>query len=73
VTCEHLAGNRVCGSISGVRAYVTGLCCPDHTPAAVAGRTDYLPDPAATLDALRERAGQTWSLHVQQHRGRNVR
>lgn len=40
--CTHWAGaeGHVCGSGEGVRLYGTGLRCPAHTPAALAGRPE---------------------------------
>lgn len=37
--------------------YLTGLRCPDHTPAAIAGRPETTPDPARTLEGIRKAHG----------------
>lgn len=47
---------RVC-SAPAQKRYLTGWCCPDHTPAAFAGRAELVPDPRYTLDGLRKAAG----------------
>lgn len=47
---------RVCGT-PAPRRYLTGWCCPRHTPAAFNGRPEDKPDPARTLNGLREAAG----------------
>lgn len=38
--CEHETAGGVCGSTEEVRRFLTGLRCPAHTPAAVAGRAE---------------------------------
>lgn len=40
--CLHWIGaeRRYCRSVENVRAFLTGPCCPAHTPAALAGRTE---------------------------------
>lgn len=74
MTCEHFdSSTGYCESTEGVKVYLPGPRCPAHTPAAAAGRSDHRPDPETTLDVLRAKAGQTWSLQIQQHKGRNVR
>jgi hypothetical protein len=46
-----------CGNTNTHR-YKSGWCCPQHTPAAVAGRNEPpTPDPQRTLLALRDKAG----------------
>ena len=54
--CEHWT-DGICGNDQGVRVYLQGPRCQRHTPAVMAGRADYLPDPSLTLDALRDAAG----------------
>jgi len=55
--CGHYAeGSGVCGAPSPA-GYITGLRCPDHTPARLAGRPETVPDPARTLTGLRKAAG----------------
>ncbi|MER7131214.1 hypothetical protein [Streptosporangium saharense] len=43
--CRHWIAReaRRCGATGGVRAYLVGPRCPDHTPAALAGE----PEPGA--------------------------
>jgi hypothetical protein len=45
--CGHWDGARRthCGAAENVRPFLTGLCCPAHTPAAVAGRPEPQPGP----------------------------
>ncbi|WP_338683859.1 hypothetical protein QD712_25600 [Streptomyces acidiscabies] len=45
--CGHWNGaeRRHCGATDGVRHYLTGLCCPAHTPSALAGRPEPEPGP----------------------------
>lgn len=40
--CEHWIGaeSRYCGSTDQVRRYLTGMCCPEHTPARLAGHPE---------------------------------
>ncbi len=40
--CLHWIGaeRRYCRSVESVRAFLTGPCCPLHTPAALAGRPE---------------------------------
>jgi hypothetical protein len=44
-TCAHWIGpeQRHCKTTDGVRLYITGWCCPLHTPSALAGK----PEPPA--------------------------
>lgn len=42
------------------RAYLPGPRCPEHTPAALAGRPETIPDPARTLDGIRAAKGLTF-------------
>lgn len=44
------AEHRYCGRPA--RPYRTGLCCPDHTPAALAGRPEPVPGPGYTPQCL---------------------
>jgi len=46
-----------CGTRDHVRTYLNGPCCPAHTPAALAGRSEPVVDPDQTLAALRARRG----------------
>lgn len=55
-SCTHLAGTTVCGD-EAVGRYLTGPRCAAHTPAALAGQPEAAPDPARTLNGLREAAG----------------
>jgi hypothetical protein len=45
--CAHWIGaeQRHCGAADGVRFYVTGHCCPLHTPSALAGKPEPQPGP----------------------------
>lgn len=45
--CAHWIGaeQRHCGATEGVRPYVTGLCCPAHTPRALQGLDEIPPGP----------------------------
>jgi hypothetical protein len=45
--CEHWDGpaGRHCRSAAGVRFFLTGWCCPAHTPSALAGRPEPPPGP----------------------------
>jgi hypothetical protein len=52
-----------CGTRDGVRAYLNGPCCSRHTPAALAGHHEPIPDPTTTLAALRERAAIAAAAH----------
>ncbi len=54
--CEHYTHGAHCGAPARAR-YGTGWACDAHTPAALAGRTEVVPDPARTLDGLRAAAG----------------
>jgi hypothetical protein len=49
--CAHWIGtaHRHCHDPGGVRPYLTGLRCPAHTPAALAGRPE--PEPGPGLPA----------------------
>ena len=46
-TCDHWDGTRFCGA-DEARAYLPGMRCPAHTPAAMAGR----PEPGRTATSL---------------------
>ena len=52
-TCGHWLGaeQRHCGTTGGVRLYGTGLRCPAHTPAALAGRPEPAPGPGMPAGA----------------------
>ena len=51
--CGHWIGTdqRHCGAARGVRLYGTGLRCPAHTPAALAGRPEPAPGPGMPASA----------------------
>lgn len=55
-TCDQWIGaeSRYCGSTDQVRRYLTGMCCPEHTPARLAGR----PEPPASP------AGSRWWIRT---------
>jgi hypothetical protein len=44
--CDYVSGVEVrqCGQTEGVRRYLPGRRCPEHTPAALAGRPE-APEP----------------------------
>ena len=46
-TCDHRDGSSICGT-EGARAYLPGMRCPAHTPAALAGH----PEPGRTATSL---------------------
>jgi hypothetical protein len=51
--CDHWEqGWGTCGA-PDARRYLPGVRCPAHTPAAIAGRAETVPDPARTLEGLR--------------------
>lgn len=53
--CGHVqTGWGTCGATEGVRLYLPGPRCPDHTPARLAGRPEANPDPALSLTGLRD-------------------
>lgn len=56
-TCTHWTDGAFCGARGGVRKYLTGDRCPNHTPAALRGRPETTPDPALTITGLRTAAG----------------
>lgn len=45
--CGHWVGaeQRHCGATDSVRPFLVGLCCPAHTPNALAGRPETPPGP----------------------------
>ena len=45
--CRHWIGSerRHCRAVDGVRFYLTGWCCPLHTPNALAGKPESTPGP----------------------------
>lgn len=47
--CTHWVGaeQRRCHATEGVRAFLTGPRCPEHTPSALAGRPEPQPGPGA--------------------------
>lgn len=54
--CTYQVGAVRCGA-AATRRYLPGWRCAAHTPAALAGRAEVVPDPERTLAGLRERAG----------------
>ncbi|NGO43796.1 hypothetical protein [Streptomyces ureilyticus] len=54
--CAHWIGaeRRHCRSTENVRPYLTGLCCPLHTPRALRGLPEIPPGPG--IPAYRNRA-----------------
>lgn len=42
-----------------LRPYVTGWCCPNHTPAAMAGRPE--PPPGPGWPSMRDPAAPPWA------------
>lgn len=53
--CGHQIGDVQCDR-RPARLYGPGPRCKHHTPAAIAGRDEPVPDPDLTLDAMRSRA-----------------
>ena len=51
--CGHWIGaeGRYCGAPHGVRLYLTGLRCPDHTPNALRGLPEVPPGPGLPAGA----------------------
>jgi hypothetical protein len=51
--CTHWIGveRRHCGSAEQVRPYLVGLCCPLHTPSAIAGKPEPQPGPGMPAGA----------------------
>jgi hypothetical protein len=51
--CGHWIGaeHRRCGSTDDVRPYLTGPCCPAHTPNAVKGLPEVPPGPGLPATA----------------------
>jgi hypothetical protein len=58
--CSKLTPTGVCGR-PPVGVFLTGPSCANHTPAAVAGRVDHIPDPELTLEGVRAKAGRLYS------------
>lgn len=59
--CEHYrdadnGGPGFCWA-TPTKLYGKGVCCRDHTPAALAGRPENKPDPALSLTGIRAAAG----------------
>lgn len=52
--CGHYDGGDLCGARSEKR-YLPGWRCPNHTPCALAGKPEVVPDPARTVEALSSR------------------
>ncbi len=46
---------------AAVGLYTDGWRCADHTPAAIAGRPETVPDPALTLSGIRAARGVRYS------------
>lgn len=55
--CTHFDGDQHC-NVTPTNRYLVGDRCCEHTPAAVGGRAESIPDPALTLDGLRARAAE---------------
>jgi len=55
--CDYTATEGVCGAADAL-PYITGLRCPAHTPAALAGRPEVTVNPDLTLAALKRKAGR---------------
>ena len=51
--CAHWIGTeqRHCGSADNVRPYLTGVCCPLHTPNALKGLKEVDPGPGLPAGA----------------------
>lgn len=50
--CAQHVDGKMCGSEIGTRSYLTGACCPLHTPAAMHGRAEpQVPDQDAWVAA----------------------
>lgn len=49
--CRHWIGaeRRHCKEVDGVRRYVTGFCCPAHTPRALRGLPEIPPGPGLPI------------------------
>ena len=54
MTCDHWDGEAFCG-VDDVRAYLPGMRCPAHAPAALAGH----PEPGRTATSLPKMAPQS--------------
>lgn len=50
--CDHWIGaeRRHCKSVDGVRHYLPGYRCPDHTPRALQGLPEIPPGPGWPVD-----------------------
>lgn len=46
--CAHMEHGGQCSATLGTRYYLVGFRCPLHTPAALEGRLEVVPDPAWT-------------------------
>lgn len=55
--CKHWTGDRHCG-VTPTNVYLTGARCIDHTPSALAGRPESVPDPERTITGLRARRSE---------------
>lgn len=78
VRCGHWIGvdRRYCHNPNGVRRYIQGPRCPDHTPAALAGRPEpnplpihapersLMPDPSPLLAAALDYAARGWPVFM---------
>jgi len=52
-----------CGA-PGALPYIVGARCPQHTPAALAGRPEVVVDPDLSLDGLMRRAGRVFNYRA---------
>lgn len=50
--CRHWLGSehRRCGAADGLDQYLTGIRCPAHSPARIAGRPEPQPGPVLPRD-----------------------
>lgn len=55
--CSHWIGaeSRYCQAVEGVRRYITGFCCPVHTPRALQGLPEIPPGPGWPIHRRAER------------------
>ena len=56
--CDHWIGaeRRHCKEGGGVRRYVTGFCCPAHTPRALQGLDEIPPGPGLPFHRQEQRS-----------------
>lgn len=53
--CSHYLPDGYCGVRERTDRFLVGWRCPVHTPAALAGRREVVPDPELTLEGLRRK------------------